>query len=88
MIYYSTGKSRYLAAKGRRVEVNEQTGNRLVEKGCLVVSIDDLTASKIVEDVVVEQAPIVEDVVVDIKPEKAEKPKKKGNPNWGKKKVK
>ena len=70
MTYYSTGIGTHLPKRKTVVECNEITGNILVTRGFLVINLSEL------DDEVKEKIEIpVEEI----------KPKKKGNPNWGKK---
>ena len=80
MDFYSTGTGNYLPPKGRKVECSEEVGERLIKKGVLVSSLEQLSEKK----VILTEKPISQQVKEQI----IEVPKKKkGNPNFGKKKV-
>lgn len=72
MTYYSTGKGTYKCGEvGVAVETDEATAKVLIKKGYLTES---KTANKIVE------AKVEADIPIEVV-----QPKRKGNPNWGKK---
>lgn len=73
MKFYSTGMGRYLPPKGRTVECEEAVGERLIKKGVLVRTLEH----KVVKHEVIREEEI---------PLPNEPVKRKGNPNWGKKK--
>lgn len=83
MIYYSTGKSPYLPAKGKAVEcTNTTTVEILLKKGALVVSLTELDVieTKELETIEVEkenlEKPIIEKQKVVAKPKTKGRPKK------------
>jgi hypothetical protein len=81
MIYYSTGKGTYKRGEvGVAVETDDATAQVLIKKGYLT-DVNPLikVAEKVVEAVYPAEKEIKSEVIV-------EKPKRKGNPNWGKKK--
>lgn len=72
MIYYSTGKGTYQrGVAGVAVETDEATAQVLIKQGYLMESK--------------EQVKVVEQVSETVETVEEKKPKKKGNPNWGKK---
>lgn len=78
MIYYSTGKSEYLPKRGKVVSTeNKSVIAILLKNGCIAETLEE------------EKQEPVEVVKATVKQEIAEVPKKKkGNPNFGKKKIK
>jgi hypothetical protein len=79
MIYYSTGISPHLKVKGTPVDCIEQTGEHLLQRGFLVRNLSDLEIQKN-NQIEIQQPKEIENI--ETKP----LVKRKGNPNWGKKK--
>lgn len=75
MTYYSTGLSKHLPKRGKPIECNNAiTVDILLKKGCIVETLAELTTK-------VETVNVVKEQIIEVPK------KKKGNPNFGKKKV-